>query len=183
MRTPPSPADRKAYPLDGKALSNDRQVIDLHWLHCRRLQAFDTPGFHGMLDPNKPFDWIQASRFVQKVGGTRKKAELLGLIEFDQLQLAAIQTKAVSDRWQTVDNGLKTNRGRMLEQANAPSSRLPDNVKLMMPDIYRALRIAKGSPSKAANAYRWLTGHEIAEREISKRQQWLKKHGVLVEAD
>lgn len=48
MRIPESRKNsRTTYPADEHALSNDRQVIDLHWLYRKQVPVIDTPGYGG----------------------------------------------------------------------------------------------------------------------------------------
>lgn len=180
MRIPISPKkSRSPYPVDEQALSNDRQVIDLHWLYYRRVVARDTPGYEGMLDSKLQFDWLRASSFVNRVGSVEKKASLLGLTEYTQLQLAAIQTKQVSDRWRTIREGLQKQQGMILSAAHAPSARLDAEGISRLPDIYLALHVARESPGLATEAYQWIAGKKINRKEMSRRQQWMRRLGVL----
>lgn len=184
MRVPISRKNsRTTYPADEHALSNDRQVIDLHWLYRQQVSVIDTPGYEGMLNPEWAFDWLRASNFVNRVGATEKKANLLGLTEYAQLQLAAIQSKAVSDRWGTIREGLRKQQEVILTSANAPSSRLSAEVIRRLPDIYLAAGVARGSPGLAAEAYRWIAGGEISVKVMSRRLQWLRELGSIPKSE
>ncbi len=183
MRVPVSHTRCTPYPLEQQTLSNDRQILDLHWIYRQRMLTVDVPGFDGMLDPGLPFDLAKAANFVQRVGAAEKKAELLGLTEYVQLQLAAIQTKSASDRWRTIRESMQKNRSKIFAHANAPSSRLPADATHRLPDIYLALRVARGSPSIGADAYRWLTAHDIGSKEMSKRLRWLRSIGVIAKSE
>jgi hypothetical protein len=155
MRVPVAPRKSTTKnPVAEHALSNDRQVIDLHWLYCRQLPVIDSPGYEGMLNSGLPFDWHRASNFVNRVGTMEKKANLLGLTEYAQLQLAAIQSKSVSDRWVTIREGLRKQQEVILTSASAPSSRLSAEVIRRLPNIYRALRVARGSLRRTPATHR-----------------------------
>jgi hypothetical protein len=75
MRVPPSVRKLSTkYTADEQALSNDRQIIDLHWLYLKQVPVVDVPGYEGMLDTGLEFDWLRTSLFVARVGSTEKKA-------------------------------------------------------------------------------------------------------------
>jgi hypothetical protein len=180
MRVPPSVRKLSTkYTADEQALSNDRQIIDLHWLYLKQVPVMDVPGYEGMLNTGLEFDWLRTSLFVARVGSTEKKAMLLGLTEFDQLQLAAIQTKAVSDRWRTIREGQRSKMGMIRTAASAANARLDAQAIARLPEIYLALRVARGSSGMAADAYRWIAGQTISKKEMSRRLLWMRRLGLL----
>src|SRR3954464_879948 len=89
---------------DEKRLSNDRQVLDLHWLWRNRRVKGGI--YHESLHAEQfSFDW--AADFVSRRGSAAQKAKALALAETDQLLLAVIQTRAVAERRRTIQTAIE----------------------------------------------------------------------------
>ena len=86
-------SDRKA---SDELVSNDRQVIDLHWLKCRGFENSKLRAPYKKLFSDALFDFDLASDFVTKTGRVSVKAEeILELTRQEQLELAVIQSDSV----------------------------------------------------------------------------------------
>jgi len=152
-----------------KLLSNDRQVIDLHWLwrnqrvkagiHSQRLQAAQFP-----------FDW--AADFVSRRGSGAQKAKALALAETDQLLLAVIQTRAVAERRRAIQNAIEATWQAIANIASSPASRLSSEAVAQLQSIHIALRIARGSPALACEVLLAMTGEVVAPSAMSAKKSW-----------
>jgi len=161
-------------------LSNDRQVIDLHWAYSRNMICSQPKGYAGLCDSTKPFDWDKASQYVRLAGRAARKASMLGLSEEDQLQLGIIQTGAVSKRWRRIQLAVEQNVSQIRTLYSEPGSRFPKPNLLLAPQIYMALLIAKGSASAAKQIYPLITGRDEISLDVFKRcATKLKPLGLL----
>ncbi len=174
------PKESKEYGPAEETLSNDRQVIDLHWAYSRNMVCSQPKGYTGLCDPAKPFDWDKASQYVRLAGRATRKASMLGLSEDDQLQLGIIQTGAVSKRWGRIQNTVEQNVSQIRSIYSEPGSRFPKPRLLAVPQIYMALLIAKGSASMAKQIYPLITGRDEIGLDVFKRcATKLKPLGLL----
>ncbi len=179
MRTPPKIKPGTDYSTENILLSNDRQVIDLHWIHCKRMRVSIIKGYQKLFDPYTPFDWIRASEFVSKAGAFKRKADLLSLSEIDEIQLAAICTQSTKTRYKTIQGLVDKNTIKIRDLTSDPKCKMAEDIKWHLPLIYEALLIGRGSPSKAVLAYKFKTGIDIPSKNISRYAQTLKEAGIL----
>lgn len=163
------PKEPKEYGPAEKTLSNDRQVIDLHWVYSRNMICSQPRGYAGLCDSARPFDWDKASQYVRLAGRASRKASMLGLSEEDQLQLGIIQTGAVSKRWGRIQLAVEQNVSQIRSIYSEPGSRFPKLRLLIVPQIYMALLIAKGSASMAKQVYPLITGRDEISLDVFKR--------------
>jgi hypothetical protein len=158
MRKPIRPGIGRSYPIEHSLLSNDRQVIDLHWIQCQKLQANEINGYKGLFDVDKPFDFEKASVFVNKAGSLARKSELLGLSELEQFQLASIESTAVKTRWNTIRSNCDKNQSALKDLFSSSRSRFSPEKLKHIPDIHKSILIARGSASNALKIFRLMTG-------------------------
>lgn len=85
---------------ESKYQSNDRKIIDLHWLHSNGItDKLDDIEFRDLLSVEK-FDFLKASGFVQKNWKSETRVQkILVLANHAQLQLAILSSTEVNDRW------------------------------------------------------------------------------------
>jgi hypothetical protein len=108
-RLPPSQRPTTAEQI---TFSRDRQVIDLHWLHCSGYRAPIGEAEFATLLLDEEFDWAAAEAFAQRSVTTQvKAASWLALGELCGWQLASIQTKAIRTRHSAIMNGDRTTAG------------------------------------------------------------------------
>ena len=88
---------------EASEISNDRQVIDLHWL-CRN-EAIGGEKKWSRMCVAGAFDFSMGSDFAAKVGTPDRKAEVLGLSQTQQIKLAVIQSKPTYDKWANIIKG------------------------------------------------------------------------------
>lgn len=93
------------------ALSRDRQFIDLHWLHCIKCQSpihEGRPQFLKLLTA-AVFDTKIAEMFVETPAFAEEKAEWLALPDHVALQLDAIQSDTIRERYRVATSGARSN--------------------------------------------------------------------------
>ncbi len=171
----------KAYTEEDKLLSNDRQVIDLHWLweYAKGTSINGPTGYKGLCSAEN-FDWALASKFVEKIGKTKLKAVLLGLSEFEQLTLFSIQDTQTRDRWNTIKKAQKEALKKFRSAALSAKSKITKETLDTLLNIYLSLRLSRGSPSKASEIYYLMTATEINERVVARRKEWFNKHKINI---
>lgn len=159
-----------------KLLSNDRQVIDLHWL--KLYESLEPKSPYEKLFEGAALDFGAASNFVAKVGAATTKVAVLRLTERQQLLLATLQTKKVRDRWKAISDGIERADILLREYVETGSSRL---VLDRVPDCihcYIALRIARWELTTAAGIYEHLAGKEMSATRMRQRQKVLERAGI-----
>lgn len=109
-----APAFRPRVGLPPKGLSaaqviesNDRQVIDLHWLYCQRRVAVDCDLEFDALFRSEEFDFELAYSLVATNVSARYKALSLGLMALDQFCLASIKTGEAREEERNIKRLLK----------------------------------------------------------------------------
>lgn len=181
MCKPPRVSMTKYNELDSM-MSNDRQLIDIHWLWLSydKNSHIEPPEYKGLLS-GKDFDWELAERFVKRVGKTQLKSSLLGLTEFEELMLLSLQRKSTKDRLSTIGNAYSDAVGKIRTAALSPKSKFPIDTLENTYQIFRALKIARGSPIQAARIYTLITTEDIDQKKVSKIKKWLLKNKINLE--
>jgi hypothetical protein len=180
MRKPIRPGASRDYPIEHILLHNDRQVIDLHWIRCQKLNANHMIGYKDLFDFYKLFDFEKASLFAFKAGSKERKARLLGLSEFEQFQLAANETQEVKTRWKTITNYCDKNQSKIKDLFTRSSSRVSEEMLNELPNIHKALLIARGSPSKAGKIYSKITAKELSEKSFQRYANRFKEAKLII---
>ena len=157
------PSNRKmrpgAFTTDDEIISNDRQVIDLHWIHTLKFPVNRVTGYAHLFE-RPDFDWKLAGQFAAIVAKRDTKAERLGLPEFHEMQLCAIRSSSTVARYQTIDKRIKSSL-RPIKAYLSGRSRYEGDVLANADRLYKAMLIARSNPGKARIAYKQMTGHDI----------------------
>lgn len=148
----------KATP-DDTLMMRDRQVIDMHWLHCRGKRDAAPDKNFANLFTSDDFDFDLAAVLAAQPWRAEVKAEkVLNLIPHEQLQLAILRTKAVADAWQNAESSVATTIDRRLrEQAiSTPSLRphIEDFKQLWLADKIKQ----NDGLAAIAEMYAWISG-------------------------
>lgn len=171
----------KGLPDDQKLESNDRQVIDAHWLHQHHRTASSPKDMKvKRLMSGSNFDFSLASEIVRVYGTAARKASLFKLPPVIQAELLTIRTKEVTDRWKEIQAKVDAVEILLLGKAREPKSRLDSNNIPERVDEYLCLALGKRSPKAAANW--WSLLHGIAETDalvdkLRKRRDWFEASG------
>lgn len=156
-------------------LSNDKKIIDLHWLHSigKRDPVHDNE-FRDLFKSDQ-FDFGLASRFVLKSWTTEVRVDkILGLADVEQWQLASLVTKEVAKYWQVVNDGaLKIDK--ILREAAYRKPQIKDDI-----NDFRLLWIAdqickSSSLQLIGSVYEWQTGKRLAKSTLSGKLTRMRK--------
>ena len=109
----PKPGKRKGDPVFLE-IHRDQLVIDCHWLHSKKERVRAKDGdFWKMFDSTRPFPFAVAWAFASKNWRKSFRAnEALFLTSFQQCQLAALRSEAISERFNHAENGVHRGGGR-----------------------------------------------------------------------
>jgi hypothetical protein len=166
-----------------KLISNDRQVIDLHWLWCLGYQPerCNGPTYRCIFDPAE-FNVERAWAFVSQVGAVKLKVEKLDLAINEQLLLASLRGSEARSEDKAIDVGVQKFR-KAISGLNGPTG--IDAKRWAM--VRKADLIARqdGSEPTAAvviKVYRWLTADGVTSdaalrKTVTKVQKFAAKLG------
>lgn len=180
MRTPCRGGGGVDYPVEHNLLSNDRQVIDLHWIYCQKLNANVIKGYQKLFDRFSPFDVQRAAIFASKAGSRNRQSNLLGLPEIQQFQLATLQSTQVKTRWKTINSYCERNQSKLKDLFTAPSARYPKDAVMASPDIHKSILIARGSPANALKIFTLMTGKEQKLKNFERYVNKLNEAGLII---
>jgi hypothetical protein len=162
---------------ENRNYSNDLQVLDLHWLSLH-AKVSPEPQWKEMFGSSLSFKG--ASKFVETLGMAETKATSLSISEPSQLMLLVIQTKAVADRWATINAGKKSADTLMRSISTKMTSRFDAADIPARCDEYVALRIGRGSPTAAAEILPRIAGATSTTRLMRKRKDWFTDNKISV---
>lgn len=157
MRRPPRITKKAVYSKDEETLSNDRQVIDLHWIWVHKLPVSPVVGYtHLFEDAN--FNWDLAAQFARMAGRVSRKTKLLSLTEFHELQLCVLKSQNTVNRLQTIKKRIDKTMVDIKTGLCKPNSRAKPDVISQSDNLYLAMLLARGNPQNSVLAFRHITG-------------------------
>lgn len=172
---PADPADIAVWQTHGR----DRQFIDLDWMARRSLSIRAHDPRYARLFSAAGLDIPLAEQFVCESWTACKKAEMLGLPEFVQIELTTIRSTAIKERSRyATSKVMREDRARLNELAH--DGRLAYTEIDLYSDLDLAGRLAKcGSHARVAELLGLIRGEtplspsEVKAR-IRKLDRWLK---------
>ena len=166
------------------ALSRDRIVIDLHYLHTHYRQVLvpQKSEFSHLLTSDT-FDFQSASEFACKKWTSGSRVKILNITENIQKELLSLKSKKVKDELYKLDRTITTFDNQIRELASRPKSRLKhDDIPLRISE-FKYLKLANGSPSEAAKYLTKVTGVQLDCKQmtsmiksLSARKKWFEKN-------
>lgn len=170
---------RAKYSPEEAQESNDRQVIDLHWLYLNHRDAIKPkPIIKGLFKEGK-FDFDDASSFVSAGGRVSTKINNLGIPTRVQKLLLTLRDEEVYKRQKFIRAKTDKVGGILNDRINEPSSRLPEKDLEPMCAAFRCLLMADGSPTDAAVYWQLLPSY-IRQQGPQNVLRWLKtRKGLL----
>jgi hypothetical protein len=156
---------------DDKLLSNDRQVIDLHWLWCLRHQPPRKP-FKQLLSAPE-FDYEFASTIVATPRKAEEKAAALGLSDRQEALLGALQRAATRSRWARIEDAANQLERLLRDKAASGASKLTEAGIKRRINAFYALKIEHGEPSSATVTYRLISGDAMSVPAMKKLKKEL----------
>ena len=159
-RSLPNTKIGKRFSAEDTYMMLDRQIIDLHWLHCS--------GKRDLLDSNPEFadlfTWdefdFDLAELLAKKGWTveSKTAQVLGLIPYEQWQMAFFRTRDVERTWRNAHTSMQQVIGKRLREKAVRDPRLAadiEEIKL----LWLADKISIDLGRKCVGqVYAWLRG-------------------------
>lgn len=105
------------YDVPDTVMSRDRQVLDLHWLHCRGKRDRIEHKAYGDLFTGDEFDFDLAVQFACKGWSLASKTvKVLDLIDFEQMQMAFFRMKHIDDAWKNGLSSMNTTISKRLRE-------------------------------------------------------------------
>lgn len=156
---------------EGRDISNDRQIIDLHWLHCRWRECGGPPPpikkKWRLMFAGEELDFWLAEAFVTTVGRTDRKVGDLCLSPTEQWQLSTLQSEAIRRHAARIEQEIGRLFGALRDQARN-NRQLGQHVEDWA-KCWVAGQIAGGSPSESCRFYGFMTGEKISRQLMNKR--------------
>lgn len=129
--------------------SNDRQVIDLHWLYLHHRNEISPSDWNILFFKKDEFDFDWASEFVSKARFTNEKIKRLGIPKKLQKLLLSLREQEILSIQKNVRSKTADVREVLINKINEPKSRLPKENLEVLCATFRCLLLADGSPSDA----------------------------------
>jgi hypothetical protein len=159
--------------------SNDRQVIDLHWLYLKHRDAIKPkPVIKGLFDAEQ-FNFDEASSFISAGGRVSTKINNLGIPTRVQKLLLTLRDEEVYKRQKFIRAKTDKVKQILMDRIHEPSSRLPEEVLESMCAAFRCLLMADGSPLDAAVFWQLLPSY-LRQQGPKNILPWLKTRKSLL---
>lgn len=189
-RPPPSPPSAKLIEEDMSNLSNDRQVIDLHWLFCQGIKPNTDNTRYNKLFNVTEFDFQLASELAATTGSVYTiKTTILNLTDFDMWQLSTIQSKAMMGRYSEIKKGRKDSSGKVIRRGETEIRKMLRNAAVNQPqltpeviddfvDLWICQKMVGDSPAVIGKMFALATGKKRDRSTISRKlknlNEWIK---------
>ena len=159
------------------ALSNDRQVIDIHWLRLANPAIRPLGRWHEIMTCDG-VDYVKASEFVRTVGKPSDKIRELGIHDYEIVQLAVIQTPAIKDHWRDIrrraDEGVGRFRGWIEDQRGRTTATVED-----LQTDFKILGMLGKEFSKAARLATLVKGTSVPAKVMQRRYELFRRLDLL----
>jgi hypothetical protein len=159
--------------------SNDRQVIDLHWLYLHHRNEISPSDWNMSFLKKVEFDFNWASEFVSKARFTNEKIKRLGIPIKIQKLLLALREQDVLTIQKKVRSKTADVREVLINKINEPRSRLPKEKLEVLCATFRCLLLADGSPSDAIEYWRKMS-LTLTNYSPEKILPWMKSRKVIL---
>lgn len=162
---------------DETLMMRDRQVIDMHWLHCggKRDTLSDKTFADLFVDDELDFDL--AAYLAEKSWKVEvKTSKVLNLIGHEELQMAYLRTKAIADAWRNAENTMKNTVDRRLREqlVSTPSLKphIEDFKQLWLADKI----VGEMGLAAIAQMHGWLSGKSpLATTTLSEKLRRMRR--------
>ena len=175
----------ETFPLGEKFLSNDTQIIDLHWLHCRGRRHADDSVAKRVFAPDD-FNFDEAEQFVVKKGKAVDKAIMIGLTLDEQWEVNRLHSESIRITYKEIEKQTKKIR-QILGNIAKRNQHVRGNQEVwekvyMAREIEKMSMMIKGEPkpTQVTRWYKLVTGKNITRQ--SMRQKMRSIHKYLREA-
>jgi hypothetical protein len=159
-------------------LSNDLQVIDIHWLWCTS-QLWPVKSEWKRAAKDERFDFDLASSLARESWRPVAKVEELGITPQCQRYLTVLHDKSAKEWIRHVLRGREAVGAKLEALSRARKLKLTSDRAKLAPDAYVALRLANGAVAGAMHEFPVVAGRPIKELDMRKLKKWLTDHGSL----
>jgi hypothetical protein len=158
-------------------LSNDRQVIDLHWLACSGVVLRPMEKWQKLFSADG-LQFDAASEFVATVGEPANKIRELRIHDAEMRQLSVIQPKEMRDRWRDVRLRADEEDARFREWLEKNKNRTKVTQDELVND-FLVLGLVGESYTEAAKLATLVTGKTISPKVMQRRFDLFKEMRLL----
>lgn len=177
-RSLPKPIKGQKPDLSDTLMMLDRQVIDLHWLHCRgKRDLLATHKYFAELFAEEEFNIDLAAEFACKSWSIASKThKVLDLMDFDQWQMAYFRGKPIEDSWRNAELTMNSTIDKRLRQHTLKKQEFAAHVQGLK-QLWLADKMASDLGQKmVGQVYGWLTGEEpLAKGTLSAKLKRMKR--------
>lgn len=159
--------------------SNDRQIIDLHWLFLHHRNQINPTDWNKPMFNGECFDFDEASRFVSNARFVTLKIKRLGIPIKIQKLLLALREQDILTIQKKVRSKTADVREMLINKINEPKSRLPKEKLETICAASRCLLLANGSPSDAIEYWRKMP-LTLTSYSPEKVLPWMKSRKVVL---
>jgi len=177
----PTPVTGQGYGPDERAMSNDNQVIDIHWLFMRGHEAVADRRAIGFFSGEVP-DVQSFSTFAETVGDTTRKCGILELSRHDQLECSTLQDGEIRDVYKGLPG--EVSKVRLQLRSRARRTHQIRGYVQEWTDLFRAVRLEQIAsqqgtvppPSVVAEWYGLVTGSRMSRQRARTKLRALARH-------
>lgn len=145
--------------FDDTLMMRDRQVIDMHWLHCRGKRDVLPDRTFAEMFVDDQFDIDLAAVLAEKPWTAEiKTGKILNLIPYEELQMAILHTKGVADAWRNAENSMKGCVDRRLREQLVSTPSLKPHVEDFKRLWLADKMVGKDGLAAIAQMHAWLSG-------------------------
>jgi len=171
--------DGKSFTTAEQALTIDKQVIDLDWLHCSgKRDAIPEKDLGSLFSSDAHIDWNMAEQLAQKPWRSDTKViESLRLSDAEQFPLAILQSSKIRMRWtdlQKQQAKVETTLKNRADRYPTLSSAIPSLVA-----VWKADRMAADASLKTkAKLHQWIVGSTtpMASEQFREQLRKVRRH-------
>ena len=173
--------DGVSYTKANSFLSNDTQIIAMHWHHVTGRCDADEKMANAVYCGDE-FDFSSAAKFVVTKGSALNKIEMIGLLLDEQWEAGSIQTDEIRQAWEEIQKVGKIVRRELKNKAKrnhyirGNEDVWADVAVSMLIDTACQDNKSKRSPKKIAEKYQRLTGKNKHRQSIDRILSSLDTH-------
>lgn len=149
--------------------SNDRQVLDLHWLACSTSDIQPVGKWAGLFSADG-LHFDLASEFVATVGETINKIRTLGLHQGEMRQLAVFQSSEMQKRWADLEVRAESEaRPRLREWKEKMKGRARAAVDELVIHFLVIGLVGGDHPTDSARLASLISGSDVSAKTMERR--------------
>lgn len=163
--------------LDDTLMMRDRQILDMHWLHCRGKRDQIEGGKYSELFVGDELDFKLAADLATKAWSLKSKVfNVLNLIPYEEWQMAYLRSKETDDAWRNTFTTMRTTIDRRLREQALKDPSLRPHIEDLK-HLWAADKMAGGLGQKVVgDVHGWLSGSApLATSTLSPKLRRMKR--------